>query len=181
MRPLFLDYQRKTPSGSRPGWVVLAVAVITAGITIQSFVEASRDLERARYTLARLERKPVPVVRGDLNRSDSIRLAEEVKFANATVEKLTLPWEELLQAIEAATTRNVALLSVEPDVQRKLLRITAETKNKSDMLSYVGRLSGSKRLTSVHLVNHQVGIQEPGQPVRFSMQASWGVIPNEQN
>jgi hypothetical protein len=181
MRPLFLDYQRKAPGRSKLGWAILAAGVFSAGMAIHSFIDVRQDLKQAEYNQARLERKPVPVVRGELNRSVSVRLAEELKFANATVERLTLPWEELLQAIEVATTADVALLSVEPDVQRKLLRITAETKNKGDMLSYVGRLSDSRRLSGVHLVNHQIGSQEPGQPVRFSMQASWGANSIEQN
>lgn len=181
MRPLFLDYQRKAPGGSRLGWAVLAAGVVAAGIAIHAFVETSRELQQAEYTLSRLERKPVPVVRGDLARSDTVRLGDEIKFANSVVERLTLPWEDLLQALEATTTGDVALLSVEPDAQRKLLRITAETKNKSDMLAYVDRLSGSRRLTGVHLVSHQVGNQEPGQPVRFSMQAYWGASASERN
>jgi hypothetical protein len=181
MRPLHLDYQRNAPGESRIGWTVLAAGVVAAGIAINAFVETRQELQQAEYTLARLGRTPVPVVRGNLARNDSVRLNDEIKFADSVVERLTLPWEELLQALEAATTGEVALLSVEPDAQRKLLRITAETKNKGEMLAYVDRLGGSKRLTGVHLVNHQVGTQEPGQPVRFSMQASWGAGANERN
>lgn len=181
MRPLHLDYLRKAPGNSRLGWSVLAAGIAAAGFAIHVSVETGGELQQAEFTLARLERKPVPVVRGNLARDESVRLGDEIKFANNVVERLTLPWEDLLQALEAATTGEVALLSVEPDVQRKVLRITAETKNKGEMLAYVDRLGGNKRLTGVHLVNHQIGTQEPGQPVRFSMQASWGANGNERN
>ena len=181
MRPLQLDFQRRARVATPIGWIMLAVGMIATGIAARAVFVTSRDIQNAEYTLARLDRKPVPVTRGEIARGQAARLDDEIEFANAVAERLTMPWEDLLRTLEAATTGDVALLSVQPDAQRKVLRITAETKTKTEMLAYLERLGRSSTLSSVQLLNHEVGVLEPGQPVRFSMQASWGTRNHARN
>ena len=175
MRPLDLDYQRRRVRVLWVGWLLLLVGVVSAGIAVSTFRGVSEQKGNLEATLAQSERKRITGVRGELSELDSKRYAEEIKLANAVAERLTLPWEDLFQAIEARGSKEVALLALEPDVQKKTLRITAEARNKADMLEYVRNLNQDERLMNVHLVDHQIQTQAPGQPVRFSMQASWAV------
>jgi hypothetical protein len=100
------------------------------------------------------------------------RLDEQAKNAEAVVRQLTLPWGSLIGAIEQAATRDVAILQLQPDAEKGVLRLTAEARNRDAMFEYLKRLGAARELTNVVLVSHQVQKDEPQQPIQFSVQAS---------
>jgi hypothetical protein len=101
------------------------------------------------------------------------RLDEEARAAEAVVRQLTLPWAALIATIEqAAATKDVAILQLQPDAENRLLRLTAETKQREAMFNFVRRLADAPLLGDVHLVSHQVQREDPQHPVQFSIQAS---------
>jgi len=100
------------------------------------------------------------------------RLEEQAKNAEAVVRQLTLPWGSLIGAIEQAATRDVAILQLQPDAEQRVLRLTAEARNRDAMFEYLKRLAAARELTNVVLVSHQVQREEPQQPIQFSVQAS---------
>jgi hypothetical protein len=100
------------------------------------------------------------------------RLDEQAKNAEAVVRQLTLPWGSLFGAIEQAATRDVAILQLQPDAERGVLRLTAEARNRDAMFDYLKRLGTARELANVVLVSHQVQRDEPQQPIQFSVQAS---------
>jgi hypothetical protein len=155
--------------------------VVALLIVADLAVEVNREKNELESTSARTDRKRVPAVRSGGER-ETKRTAEEMKIANNIADRLTLPWADLFDALEASSNNTVALLALEPDLSKRVLRITGEAKNKSDMLAYVGRLTEDRRLLNVHLMDHQLQAQTPGEPVRFSVQASWaGPNKREQN
>ena len=180
MQALSLDYERKSRGERRLGLLVLLLGLVALLIVGDLAVEAKRQKEESEAALARTDRKRPPVVRG--SERDTKRTAEEMKIAEAIAQRLTLPWADLFDALESSSNNSVALLALEPDLPKRVLRITAEAKNKADMLAYVNRLNEDRRLLNVHLMDHQLQAQTPGEPVRFSVQASWaGSEKREQN
>ena len=180
MRALSLDYERKPSRASRLGALILLLGLIAVLIVADLTVQVNREKSDSESALSRTERKRVPTIRG--TERDPKRSAEELKIADAIAERLTLPWADLFDALEASSNNSVALLALEPDLAKRVLRITAEAKNKADMLAYVHRLNEDSRLLNVHLMDHQLQAQTPGEPVRFSIQASWaGANKREQN
>ena len=99
---------------------------------------------------------------------------QEALAVNAAIAQLNLPWRALHDAVRAATPPSVALLALEPDAKRRVLRITAEAKNSDDMLAYVSRLEREEWFGSVTLVRHEVIEQDPNRPLRFQIDAGWG-------
>jgi hypothetical protein len=77
------------------------------------------------------------------------------------------------EAVVAAATGEVALLQMQPEAQQRTLRLTAEAKNRESMLRYVRRLGETRVLSGVHLVNHQVQIEDPSRPIQFGVQAAF--------
>jgi len=69
-------------------------------------------------------------------------------------------------------TRDVAILQLQPDAEQRVLRLTAEARNRDAMFEYLKRLAAARELTNVVLVSHQVQREEPQQPIQFSVQAS---------
>ncbi len=146
-----------------PGVLLLAISLALAAGLFARHREAQLELERliAVADLAGPQRRTVP----------QARLDEEAKSAEAVVRSLTLPWAALVQAVEQAATRDVALLQVQPDAESRLLRLTAEARNREAMFEYVRRLGAAPGLVDVHVVSHQVQRDDPLRPVQFSVQA----------
>jgi len=83
----------------------------------------------------------------------------------------------LFSAVESYSKDDVAVLSIEPDSQKGLVRINAEAKSLDSMLAYLVYLQKTPLFRQVELVNHQVQEQDPQQPIRFMLHASWGAHP----
>ena len=148
------------------------VALAIAGDLVVRYRAVQLDLERAETATGLLSagrRAPQAIPKE--------RLDEQAKNAETVVRQLSLPWALLVYALEQAATRDVAILQLQPDAQQRLLRITAEARDKEAMLEYLRRLMAAKAFFNVHLVNHQVQIQDPQRPIQFSVQTSFRVTP----
>ena len=80
--------------------------------------------------------------------------------------------ESLIAALEKASTKDTALLQLQPDADQRRLRLTAEARNREAMFAYVQRLERSPALAEVHLISHQVQAEDPQHPIQFSLQAT---------
>ncbi len=58
---------------------------------------------------------------------------------NKAIAQLNLPWGALLDAVEAASSSTIAVLSLEPDAKKRLLRGSAEAKTSDDLIAYLER------------------------------------------
>ena len=166
-RRLELDYIAPVRRPAWPGLVLLALALALAGHLFVRFRDARQEVVRldAQAGLALSEPRPLRAVPKE-------RLDEQAKNAEAVVRQLTLPWGSLIGAIEQAATRDVAILQLQPDAEQRVLRLTAEARNRDAMFDYLKRLGAARDLTNVVLVSHQVQRDEPQQPIQFSVQAS---------
>jgi len=122
-------------------------------------VDARRDMAAARM------RKPAAPDAAEAARTRSIRQVSQ---------SLMTPWGDLLESLESVPTTSVAVLSIEPSVSKRSIRITAEARTPQDMIAYLRALAREPRLSSVVLASHQVQMQAPGTPVRFQVRAAWG-------
>lgn len=99
--------------------------------------------------------------------------AAQANAVNAAIAQLNLPWRDLHDAVHAATPATVALLALEPDAKRRVLRVTAEARSMADMLSYVERMQEQDWFAGVVLTRHEINEQDPNRPVRFQFDAQW--------
>ena len=81
------------------------------------------------------------------------------------------PWSEIVRSVEEAATGEVAVLLLQPDALRRELRLSAEARNQDMMLEFLRRLASVKVLADVHVVRHQVQMEDPERPVNFSILA----------
>lgn len=165
-RRLELDYVARPRRPRWLGYALLAVALGVAGDLVVRYRDVRLELERADnaqelLTTGRQTPKVIP----------KERLDEQVKNAQAAVRQLTLPWALLIQTLEDATTKDVAILQLQPDASQQQLRIIAEARDKDAMLEYLRNLTAAKAFANAHLINHQVQIEDPQRPIQFSVQA----------
>jgi hypothetical protein len=169
-----LDLDFSPARHNRPaGWLLLAVGVVAAlvaGVQFQS-AQAAR-MAVASELSATSERLP------GAKKKEPARAGPPVdprvsKAANQIARELQMPWAEMLAALEAVPTPDVALLGVEPSALRHVVRITAEAKNSAAMLDYLQALQAGPQFADVWLSSHLVQAQTPGAPVRFIVQLKW--------
>jgi Tfp pilus assembly protein PilN len=163
-----LDY---VAAPRRPWWIgasLLILALAVAGDMAWRYRDARHQLAAldAAQGLLNVDRQPQRAVPKE-------RLDEEAKIIDSAVRQLTLPWAQIIQAVEAASTGEVTVLQLQPETQQRSLRLTAEAKNREAMLRYVRRLGETRVLSGVHLVNHHVQTEDPSRPIQFGVQAAF--------
>ena len=155
------------------------IAVLIAGLCVTLFMlwsyhEESQKISRQEALIenirharaSRLDALPVE--------TDSEQIALETGQAKAIILELNLPWKELFEAIESYQKDDVAVLAIEPDAQKGLVRISAEAKSLDSLVAYLAYLQKIPLLRDIELVTHQIQEQDPQHPVRFMLQATWG-------
>lgn len=175
MRTLHLDYQKSYRPFPVLG-AILLVAVVGIGVQmVRQYdylggVLAGWEAEESR--LDRLARQYDIQIdeRGD---PDAGERAREIAKANEVLRRITLPWDDLFMAVESAAPGEVALLSMEPEAEKRTLKIAGEAKNVKSMLDYIRLLERRPMLHTVTLSNHQVQVNDPHRPVRFTLSAGW--------
>jgi hypothetical protein len=103
--------------------------------------------------------------------------AKQAAAVNAAVARLNLPWNEILDAVEAATLAQVAVLSITPEPGRALIRIEAEAgsgqASSEDMIGYLKALEQQPLFVRVNLVKHELAKDGTDGVLRFSIEAQW--------
>jgi hypothetical protein len=174
MKPvrLELDHLRKTPRPARVSWLFLAIALAFAADVGSSYVKARSEVEAKTSRLARLSN--AHSVREALAPATARPLSqEEFSAAQDTILRLSMPWDNVFRALEAARSDDVALLSIEPDAGSGSLGITGEARNYPATLTYVAWLSHEKTLKNVRLAKHEIVQNEARRPVLFTLSADW--------
>lgn len=169
MRRIDLDFVRRRPGW--PGWLVGAVGLAIAIDALSTYHARVDELAR-RTESVRLQvghTRPAETLSTDSQR--------EYDAARRLLSEMALPWESLFRTIEVSLGKDVALLGLEPDAQRRSLLISGEARNYLALLSFVARLNGGPVLSRVHLVEHAARKDMPEQPLRFTLMANWGTPP----
>lgn len=175
MRALHLDYQRRTRPIPWLGLGVLVSALTALAMLASQYHELGQRTAMWEARAAHDERqsndraRALRPVSGQAAREQAL----EVQHANLVLRQLSLPWDTLFRAVESAGGETVALLSMEPDIQKGTVRISGEAKNFDAMLEYVRQLGARDVFGSVHLQSHQIQQDDPQKPVRFSLLAVW--------
>lgn len=171
VRRLELDFLR---SGRRPGWAAWALLAIALAFALdlgRSWTALTGEIERKEALLAARTGEPR---RGELVRVSSEPLHEgELAAARDTLRRLSVPWDTLFRALEAAQTERAWLLSIEPDVENGTVTLTGEARDYLAALSYVANLEQQKALSRVHLAKHETRPTDPQRPLAFVLSASW--------
>jgi len=176
MAKLRLDYQRSIKPFPWSGMLLLVVALATLiaiGIHYRGLSDQAALWESKAERIERAAQRPLSGGRSGERMASA--LSQEVKRANEVLRQLSMPWEGLFQTVESAGGKEVALLALEPDMEKQLVKISGEAKSMEAMLEYIKQLENRDVLGTVYLQNHHVQLQDPEKPVRFELLAIWRV------
>lgn len=148
------------------GLLLCAGAMLSGWQLLQQQRARDHQLQHQRERLATRLKTPATVA--------VVAIPEaQAAFVNAAIMQLNLPWRDLQDAVAAATPANVALLALEPDARKQLLKLSAETRNSDDMVAYIEQLKQQELFSSVVLTRHEINEQDANHPLRFDIEATW--------
>jgi hypothetical protein len=177
MSELRLDYQKNRPFPWAGACMLGLVSIVLIILAIYFFnlrnqvtaMEAS--IERASM------KEPQHTAVNPSSGIGKVDLALEIKNANDVLHRLSVPWEELFNAVESSSGSHVTLLALEPDFDKKQVKISGEANSYKTIMNYITKLQDHDVLGSVYLQNHDVKQDDPDNPVRFSIVANWREKP----
>lgn len=170
MRRLDLNFQ-KTPNrpSSLAGWMLLMT-----GLAL--LVEAGVSYDRLQNDREAMNQE----IRTSHIRLDTQKSAPSYQFTDKDFEegrqiinRLAMPWDAVFVGLESVKNSNVAILSIQPDMQTGLLQIEGEAKDYAAVLTLVAQLRVTKPFSKVFLLRHEVKRDDPQHPVAFALSTRW--------
>lgn len=146
------------------GLGLILYSVYTAGVISQISQQQNEVMLRLEKTLKTAQKPPVKA---------AVIPEARALMVNAAIQQLNLPWSDVFDAIEAATPHTIALVSIEPDAKKQLIKGTAEAIGSDDMIAYIEQLKRQPLFVSVVLTKHEVNQQDQYKPYRFEFTAQW--------
>jgi len=173
MSELRLDYQKNLPfpwiGVSLMGLVLIVlIPIIIYFVHLQTKVN---DLQLKLEHAAVKDASQAVVER--TSAIGKVDIAQEIKNANDVLHHLSVPWDELFKAVESSSGSHVTLLALEPDFDKKQVKISGEADSYKTIMKYITELEGHDVLGAVYLQNHDIRQDDPDKPVRFSLLANW--------
>jgi hypothetical protein len=141
--------------GHRPsaiGWAGCAAALAAAAFLTQGAVQgwrAQQDLAKASEaeaasTVSRAARRPPQAISEPQQRS-----------WRSLAGHLNAPWPAILDALEHAASKDVALVAIEPDPARSSVRVQAEAATLPPLLEFAQRLEATPPFAALRLLKHE--------------------------
>ena len=158
---------------------MLLIGLLTLIGVLLQFQQITEEVNYWTNRVERLEKqqqqkKTAPRTRGTPRIKEfSQEIRKEIIQANAILDQINLPWETLFDSIENAATEEIALLSLQPIVSNRTLRISGEAKNMSELLDFVEALERELTFENVHLLNYKIKQDNPHRPIVFLLTAAW--------
>ena len=171
MRRLELNYQKPAnPPRRMAGWALLLIGVALLTEMGMSYSRLQSDREAINREMLASN------IRMDKPRNESSgQPFTDKDFAEARqiVNRISTPWEAFFAGLESVGKQNVAILSIEPDMQTGLLRIEGEAKDYAAALTLVAKLRTTKPFTEVFLLRHEIKRDDPQHPIGFTVSMHW--------
>ncbi len=176
--PLQIDFRAKPrPRSSWVGWALLVASVGAVLVFSEQLSDASQRHAAAQGRHEMLsERARDNKPRRTVATPDAQTLAE-VQRANRIIDQLTVPWDELFDAVEAADARGLAVLSLTPNALERSVRMAGESRSVKELLAYVARMAEQPALSQVHLLGYNTVLRDGVPVVAFTLAATWRQQP----
>jgi len=167
-----LDFVPQTSRRMVIGWLLLAFALVLLGLELfylENSLQPETDRLTAQINSQSQALRPTRVVQ----RFKKEDLEAMVRAQKDVSTALYLPWPDLFQFMDRASSKNLGLLSLEPDTAKGQLIVTAEARNSDAMLGFYHNMSASPMFRDVSLQSHTVNDTDPDHPIRFRLRAQW--------
>jgi hypothetical protein len=168
-RSLTIDFAPRRWRMTAAAWLLFALGVVTVAAWIDRAGEFRNQIAQAMSELSALH----PSAARDEHDAARTVTHERARSVNDAIRRLNTPWETIFAALSTASTPQVALLSLEPDVAASVAHLMVETRSTEAMFALQRRLAEQPGIVSAAISRHEVRSDNPGAPVRFWIEARW--------
>lgn len=166
-----LDYQQPGYRSSRTaGWLLLVIGLALLVELGVSYDRLHSDREAMNQEISTSK------IRMDRPRNGSTNQQftdKDLAEARQIIKRISTPWDAFFAGIESVSKKNVAILTIEPDMQTGLLRIEGEARDYASVLTLVAKLRTTKPFSEVFLLSHEIKRNDPQHPVWFTVSMRW--------
>ena len=154
----------------------LCGTLLFAGLLLNGgyFLKLKDQIRTTATRLTELEEKLLASQGDDVASYSAARHKEvlaEIESANNILKRDTFRWTALLDQLEKVVPGNVNINKIEPDHNKRLVKIEGMAKRLADMKRFLDNLIKSKDYTDVLLLNQASVDVEGGNPqIRFSIE-----------
>ena len=143
---------------------LLAAGVVLASVTWQ-VIELRRQLQVQQQTVRQVAVAPVAAQAARLHAAVPLNEAERMRV-NRVIRQLNTPWPLLLGVLEQAASPQVALLSIEPDIERGMVRVHAEGSSLDALLLHAEQVQRSPQVAHTLLlkIDHETSARGSAAP-----------------
>lgn len=171
---LHLDFIASAPRSPLAWLCLLAGALLLAGAA-DRHAEVEDQVMQAEQQLSRLQRQHKDVLAtANMGRSaNDSRSQGQQREQKLLDDAVRADWKRALTAVEEATSKDVAILSLNQESGGKRLRIMAEARTIDDALQFAERLRSQGKFAEVILGSHEQHNSTGIAVLGFSVLASW--------
>lgn len=178
MRPLVIDFapqsfRRTVFLTSLTSWVGLVMALALCTAIALYAIRLTQQKNAIAAALSGLQQQQQAQLKRLAGRAAATKPAAipEAKLSavNKAIAQLNLPWTDVLNAIEAATPPQIALLTIEPDAKKQSIKLIAEANSSHAMVAYIEVLKKQPFFTSALLAGHEINEKDQNRPLRFQL------------
>ena len=175
-RKLDLEFIKANPFAlSSCNWlsfIVLLVGIVLAIYIWQQYQTKHAELMTVSNHLSQLDQQSQPK-KISFDTTPTVISAEKKLQIQTIVTALVMPWNKLLQAIEHADNKDIALLNLVPNTKSQQMILSGEGKDLQTVLSYVNQLQAQPMLEKVYLQKHTIDSSNVSKPVKFTIFTQW--------
>lgn len=153
---------------SRPG--KLGVTLALAGVAALAW--AWTNLQTARATEARLTTQIAALKQAQpraaaqsVTRTDDTALAAQTRIE----AQLKYSWQPAFDALAAARSKKIALISLDANQAKSQLKLVAEARQLADAVAFIDALQQQPGVKHAELIQHELQTDDAQKPVRFNI------------
>lgn len=154
-------------------WLVLFSLIVISIMTCKQMVELNTQLKKSQNDVRHAQNLLSEAAKHKGAKEGWSITNVQAQAINTAIFQLNLPWNDLFNTLESATPSHIALLTIEPDAKKNLVKGTAEAKTSEDMIAYIRLLKQQKFFIDVILLKHEIIEQDINKPLRFQFLAQW--------
>jgi Tfp pilus assembly protein PilN len=114
-----------------------------------------------------------PLVSQPVSLQATVLQQQETKALNVVHGALHQDWSSLFHSLEQSFTKEIGIIEISPDIQRKTVNITAVALNTEHMMRYIQSLSSIDFFQTVQLISNEAHEVQGVITVRFELEATW--------
>ncbi|WP_018410436.1 hypothetical protein [Methyloversatilis thermotolerans] len=167
-----LDFVARRRAPGWLGWLGLALGCAAAAWTVDAYLALQDEVDSLRDANRRAARQAEQARVLARREQEDPALRARLQVARPLSQQLARDWQPLFADLEARG-KDVALLTVEPDAARGLLRVTGEVKDLDALFEYAESFADADTLNAPRIEVFEFKQRDGIQVVTFSLRLNW--------